>query len=225
MSPRIAPLVLFDLDGTLLDTAPDLAAAVNRVLADLGRPAVPESLLRPRVSKGGRALLATALPDLDEAARDALIPPFLAHYAADIASGTRPYPGMEAALARIDRAGSRWGIVTNKPEGLARALVARIGWSARCAVLVGGDTLPVRKPDPAPLLHAARLAGAAPGDCVYVGDDARDVLAARAAGMPSVAALWGYRDADEDPVLWQADRYAQDPFALDDALLAAAVPA
>lgn len=222
MSPRIAPLVLFDLDGTLLDTAPDLAAAVNRVLRDLGRAPVPESILRPRVSKGGRALLATALPDLDEAARDALIPPFLAHYAADIAAATRPYPGVETVLARIEAAGSRWGIVTNKPEGLARSLVDAMGWAARCAVLVGGDTLPVRKPDPAPLLHAAAALGIAASECVYVGDDARDILAARAAGMASVAALWGYRDAVEDPVLWQADRYADAASMLGEALLTAA---
>ena len=101
--------------------------------------------------------------------------------------------------------GCRWGIVTNKPEALARALMPLLGWESRCAVLVGGDTLPTRKPDPAPLLHAARLAGVDPADCAYVGDDARDIVAAQAAGMPSVVALWGYRLDDDDPVAWQGD--------------------
>jgi phosphoglycolate phosphatase len=197
--------VLFDLDGTLVDTAPDLCNAVNRVLAARGEPAVPLARLREVVSKGGRAMLAVALPALGEAERDALLPAFLAHYAEALAVDSRTFPGIDDLLAALDARGVRWGIVTNKPEALAAAVVAGFGWSQRCAVLVGGDTLPQRKPDPAPILLACARLGIAPGDAVYVGDDERDVQAARAAGMPSIAALWGYRLPGEDPLAWGAD--------------------
>jgi len=114
-------------------------------------------------------------------------------------------------LSAIEASGSRWGIVTNKPEALARALLPLLGWESRCAVLVGGDTLPARKPDPLPLLHAAQALGVAPRDCAYVGDDERDIIAARAAGMPAVVALWGYRPGDDDPATWQGDALAETP--------------
>lgn len=200
--PRV---VLFDLDGTLVDSAPDLCHAVNRVLADLGRPPVALDRLRQMVSKGGRAMLAVALPDLDEATRDTLIPPFLAYYAQALAVDSTVFDGVPELLAALDARGLRWGIVTNKPEGLAKGVVAGFGWQDRCAVLVGGDTLPRRKPDPDPLLLACERLGIVPADALYVGDDERDVQAARAAGMPSVAALWGYRTPDEDPRRWGAD--------------------
>src|SRR5690606_33612230 len=106
----------------------------------------------------------------------------------ELAQHGAPFPGIAELLDAIEDAGSRWGIVTNKPEALARALMPLLGWETRCAVLVGGDTLPVAKPDPAPLLHAARQVGVAPGECAYVGDDERDIIAARAAGMPAHAA-------------------------------------
>ncbi len=197
--------VLFDLDGTLVDTAPDLCNAVNRVLADLGRAPVALERLRQVVSKGGRAMLAVALPDVDAAARESLLPPFLAYYGQALAVDSRTFAGVDDLLAALDARGVRWGIVTNKPEALAVAVLAGFGWSSRCAVLVGGDTLPRRKPDPDPLLLACERLGIAPGEALYVGDDERDVQAARAAGMPSVAALWGYRLPGEDPSQWGAD--------------------
>ena len=203
--------VLFDLDGTLVDTAPDLCNAVNHVLAGLGRAAVPLARLREVVSKGGRAMLAVALPDLDDAARDALLPPFLARYAEALAVESEPFTGVPALLDALDARGVRWGIVTNKPEALAAGVVAGMGWVARCAVLVGGDTLPRRKPDPAPLHLACERLGIDPARCLYVGDDERDVQAARAAGMPSAAALWGYRLPGEDPLHWGADHAAAVP--------------
>ena len=203
--------VLFDLDGTLVDTAPDLCNAVNHVLAGLGRAAVPLARLREVVSKGGRAMLAVALPDLDDAARDALLPPFLARYAEALAVESEPFTGVPALLDALDARGVRWGIVTNKPEALAAGVVAGMGWVARCAVLVGGDTLPLRKPDPAPLHRACHRRGIDPARGLYVGDDERAVPAARAAGMPSAAALWGYRLPGEDPLQWGADHAAAVP--------------
>lgn len=200
--------VLFDLDGTLVDSAPDLAAAANRVLADHQRAPVDYARLRSVVSKGGRAMLAVCFPDLDDPAREALLPVFLRYYGERLADQSRLFDGVEALLAALEARGLRWGIVTNKPEALARGVVAGFGWQARCAVLVGGDTLPTRKPDPAPLLLACRQLEVAPGDAIYVGDDLRDVQAARAAGMPSVAALWGYREDGDDPLRWQADHVA-----------------
>lgn len=197
--------VLFDLDGTLVDSAPDLLAAVNATLADAGRAALDLAELRPVVSKGARAMLAQAFPDEDMAQREARVPAMLAHYANAIARYTRPFDGIEALLTQIENAGKRWGIVTNKSAALANAVVAAMGWGDRSSILIGGDTLPLRKPDPAPLLHACAQLGINPARCVYVGDDERDIQAAHAAGMPSAIALWGYREAHENPLAWGAD--------------------
>lgn len=207
-------LALFDLDGTLLDSAPDFVATLNRMLAERGDPAMPLDALRPHVSKGARAMLAAGFPRLDVATRDAMIPAFLEIYQQELARHGAPFEGVEALLNAIEAAGCRWGIVTNKPEYLAVQLLPLLGWQRRCAVLVGGDTLPVRKPDPLPLLHAASQLGLGADDCVYVGDDERDILAARAASMPSIAALWGYRLDADDPATWQADVSAATPHTL-----------
>ena len=212
MAPvRFPPLALFDLDGTLVDSAPDFLATLDLLRGEYGLPPMTLAQLRPHVSKGSRAMLATAFPMLDAAAREALLPRFLALYEQELARHGGVFDGVEALLAALEATGSRWGIVTNKPEYLARLLLPRLGWESRCAVLLGGDSLPARKPDPLPLLHAARVLGAAPGECAYVGDDERDILAARAAGMPSVVALWGYRLEADDPLAWQADRLAAAP--------------
>jgi len=197
--------VLFDLDGTLLDSAPDLCHAVNRVARGLGEPAVPLARLREVVSKGGRAMLAVALPALSEAEREALLPAFLAHYGEALAVDSVVFPGVGELLATLEARGIRWGIVTNKPEGLARGVVAAYGWSERCGVLVGGDTLAQRKPHPEPLRYACRAMSLQPEEVIYVGDDLRDIESARAAGIVSVAALWGYREAGDDPGTWGAD--------------------
>lgn len=206
--------VLFDLDGTLADTAPDLIAAVNRVRLEEGGAALPDAALRPLVSKGGRALLARAFPERGEAERESLLPRFLQAYGEALAEQTRPFEGIEALLAAIEARGWPWGIVTNKPEGLARGVVAGLNWSDRSRALVGGDTLPVRKPAPEPLWLAAKALGVEPATCLYVGDDARDIEAAQAAGMPGIAALWGYREAEEDPMRWPAVAHCASPDAL-----------
>lgn len=207
-------LVLFDLDGTLLDSAPDFVATLNRMLAERGDAPIPIEALRPHVSKGARAMLAAGFPRLDVAERDAMIPEFLDIYQQELARHGAPFEGIESLLSAIEAAGCRWGIVTNKPEYLAVQLLPLLGWQRRCAVLVGGDTLPVRKPDPLPLLHAAEQLGLGASDCAYVGDDERDIIAARAAAMPSIAALWGYRLDEDDPATWQADISVETPRAL-----------
>ncbi len=212
-SPSI-DCVLFDLDGTLVDSAQDLLEATNRVLADRGGAPLGIAVFRPIVSKGARAMLAVAFPDLEADRREQLIPALLQHYAAAIAVHSAAFDGIESLLHRIERAGLRWGIVTNKTEALARAVVQAMGWSERCAVLVGGDTLATKKPDPAQLLHACEVLATSPEHCVYVGDDERDVQAARAACMPSIIALWGYREAHDDPATWGANRSIAHPLEL-----------
>jgi N-acetyl-D-muramate 6-phosphate phosphatase len=208
------PLVLFDLDGTLLDSAPDFVATIDRMRAARGQPSMPLDALRPHVSRGARAMLAASFASLGAGERDGMVAGFLELYQQELGRHGGPFDGIESLLQAIEASGSRWGIVTNKPEYLARALLPLLGWAQRCAVLVGGDTLPVRKPDPEPLLHAARMVGVDAGDCVYVGDDERDIAAARAAAMPSIAALWGYRLDDDDPETWQADRSVATPAML-----------
>ena len=208
------PVALFDLDGTLLDTAPDFVVTANAMRQARGMEALTEERLRPVVSKGARAMLAATFPHMAESERHALVPEFLDVYQSLIGRHARLFDGVADMLQALERAGSRWGIVTNKPEYLARLILPQLGWEQRCAVLIGGDTLAERKPHPLPLQVAAQRIGAAAHRCVYVGDDERDIQAARAAAMPSIAALWGYRPESDDPVLWQADVMAATPAAL-----------
>lgn len=203
--------VLFDLDGTLVDSAPDFIAVVNRMRVDRGRDAMSLADLRPVVSKGSRAMLAAGFPDVAASEREAWVQEFLDRYEAELGVHGKPFDGVERMLAALEAHATPWGIVTNKPEYLARKLMPLLGWESRCAVLIGGDTLAVRKPDPLPLLHAAESIGIMASDCVYVGDDERDILAARAAGMPSVVALWGYRLHEDDPFAWQGDVLVHEP--------------
>ena len=202
---RFPRCVLFDLDGTLLDSAPDMAATVNRMRAARGVPPMPLAELRPHVSKGARAMSAAAFPELGGEVPPELIREFLDVYAEELGRHGAAFDGIEAMLAALEADGARWGIVTNKPEYLARGLMPALGWETRSGVLIGGDTLAERKPHPLPLLHAAQVLGTAIADCVYVGDDQRDIDAARAAGMRSVVALWGYRPDGEDPAEWGGD--------------------
>jgi 2-phosphoglycolate phosphatase len=222
MSGRLPAGVLFDLDGTLLDSAPDMLAAVNAMRATRGEAPMLLAELRPHVSKGARAMVGAAFPNVDAGIREAWIPEFLAAYERELGRHCAPFDGIEAMLATLEAAGTRWGIVTNKPEYLAAQLVPMLGWQDRCGVLIGGDTLPVRKPDPLPLTVAAERIGVPALDCVYVGDDERDIVAARAAGMPSVVALWGYRLSEDDPFAWRGDVMVERP---EDLCRAAAWPA
>jgi len=204
--------VLFDFDGTLADTAADLARPLNRLRAARGLPELPLASLRPFASAGARGLLEAGLGILpDHPEFKPLREAFLEHYAAEICVDTRLFPGMEELLAAIEARGLRWGIVTNKSTSLTHLLVAALGLEARAACVVCGDTTPHLKPHPASLLHAAKQLALAPQDCVYLGDDKRDVDAARAAGMRSVAVQWGYGKNLAD---WQAGAIIARPLDL-----------
>lgn len=208
------PAVLFDLDGTLLDSAPDMLATVNRMRAARGAGPMALDALRSVVSKGARAMSAVAFPEILPQRLPDLVPEFLDIYRQELGRHSRPFDGVEEMLEALEAAGTVWGIVTNKPEYLAREILPQLGWQSRCAVLVGGDSLAERKPHPLPLLHAAEAVGMPAQACVYVGDDERDIIAARAARMPSVVALWGYRLDDDDPIAWQGDVMVDEPRAL-----------
>ena len=208
---RFPAAVLFDLDGTWLDRAPDFVVTANRMLQARGMGEVTLERLRPAVSKGARAMLTVAFPHMADAERHALVPEFLEIYEALIGQYATLFDGVETMLQALENAGTAWGIVTNKPEYLARLILPQLGWEQRCAVLIGGDTLAERKPHPLPLEVAAQRINTAASACVYVGDDERDIIAARAAGMPSVAVLWGYRPEGDDPSTWQADSICELP--------------
>ncbi|QOW22922.1 MULTISPECIES: phosphoglycolate phosphatase [Lysobacteraceae] len=209
-------VVLFDLDGTLLDSAPDMLATINGMRAARGHQAMTLAELRPHVSKGARAMAAAAFPEVDADERESWIPEFLSRYEQELGLHGAPFDGIEAVLGTLESAGTVWGIVTNKPEYLAQRLIPMLGWQERCAVLIGGDTLATRKPDPLPLVVAAERIGVPAESCIYVGDDERDIIAARAAGMPSVVALWGYRLDGDDPAGWGGDVLLRDPHSLAD---------
>lgn len=213
-TPRFPRVALFDLDGTLLDSAPDMVATANRMLAARGRAPIEPAMLRQHVSRGARAMVAATFPELDDAGRDALVAEFLQVYRQELGRHSALFDGIAEMLQALEDDGARWGIITNKAEYLARDVVAVLDWRQRCAVLVGGDTYAEKKPHPLPLLEAARQLGMDPCDCVYVGDDERDVVAARAAGMRSIAVTWGYRLDGDDPETWQADAMATRPHAL-----------
>ncbi len=216
MTPRFPAVALFDLDGTLLDSAPDMLATVNAMRATRGIAPMSLDALRPYVSRGARAMSSVAFPDWDADTVAAAVPEFLQVYAGELGKHGGAFDGIGMMLDALEAAGTRWGIVTNKPEGLARDLLPGLGWHARHGVLIGGDTLAERKPHPLPLLHAAEVMGVASADCVYVGDDARDIASARAAGMRSVVALWGYRVPGDDPAEWGGDLLVDRPVELAD---------
>lgn len=206
--------VFFDLDGTLLDTAPDMAGALNALRAEQGLSALPFGSIRELVSHGANALVTFAFPRETAAGLAGLRDRFLELYGERLAIETRPFDGLLEALARLEAASVPWGVVTNKSSSLARPLLEKMGLAGRTAVLVGGDTLAERKPHPAPLLHAARVVGVAPARCAYIGDAERDMLAARAAGMQRFVALYGYIPAAERPYEWPATGWLESPSAL-----------
>jgi len=195
--------LLLDLDGTLLDTAPDMGGALNRLRIERGLEPLTAAEYRPVVSHGAARLVALGFPEATGDAFEQLRLRFLEIYAQNLAGSTRLFPGIDDVLVELEERGLPWGIVTNKPAWLTDPLLEALALSHRAACVVSGDTLPQRKPHPLPLLHAAALAGVQPGHCLYVGDAERDIQAGRAAGMTTVVAAYGYLSADDDPRSWQ----------------------
>lgn len=201
--PRPLAGVFFDLDGTLADSAHDLHAALAEVCRERGLGVPPFAAVRETVSRGARAVLACAL-GADRAAIEASLPRFLELYVATGMRQTRPFDGVDALLDSLETQRVPWGVVSNKAGSLVALTLRKLGYAGRAAAIVAGDTLPQRKPDPAPVLHACTLAGAEPARSVFVGDDPRDIQAGHAAGLYTVAAGWGYLDGS-DPHAWRAD--------------------
>ncbi|MGB5258940.1 MAG: HAD-IA family hydrolase [Gammaproteobacteria bacterium] len=198
--------VLFDLDGTLLDTAPDLADALNALLEENGCTPLPYAHIRPVVSHGGIALIDLGFQLQHTDPRFAsLRTRLLDIYRANISRKTRPFPGMLELLERLEARAVNWGVVTNKPGWLTEPLLRDLDLFERAACVVSGDTLKQRKPHPAPMLHACAQAGSQPAQCVYVGDAQRDIEAGNNAGMHTLVALFGYIPQDDDAHTWQAD--------------------
>lgn len=202
--------VLFDLDGTLVDTAPDMVAVLQDLQREHGQEAISYDVARMSVSNGALGLIRIAFPDADEEHRSDLHQQYLQRYTSNVCRRSAVFPGLEALLDRLDAASRPWGIVTNKPARMTDPLLNKLGLADRSACIVSGDTLNQRKPHPAPLLHACDLAGFDPKSTVYVGDAERDVEAGRRAGMATIAVSYGYVMADDDPESWGADRIAAD---------------
>jgi phosphoglycolate phosphatase len=202
--------VLFDLDGTLIDSAPDLAGACNEMRVERGLVPLPYAELRRMVGSGARGMVGASFGVAPgDAGYEALRDEFLARYEARMTRETKVFEAMLPVLAWLAEHGTPWGIVTNKATRFAAPLVSWLGLGA--ATLVCGDTVAQAKPHPAPLLEAARRLAVAPAECVYVGDDRRDVDAGRAAAMRTVVAAWGYLGAGDAPATWGADHLVERP--------------
>jgi phosphoglycolate phosphatase len=205
-------LVLFDLDGTLVDTAPDLAGAVNRMRIARGQPPVPIQDLRPLASHGARGLLGRAFGVTPtDAGFEALRQEFFREYEGALCVDSTLFPTMDAALTSLETAGIRWGIVTNKIARFTEPLVRALGLADRAACVVSGDTAARPKPDPAPLLHALATTSTHAHAALYVGDDLRDIEAGRAAGVRTVAASYGYLGDGPHYEKWGADHVIHSP--------------
>ncbi len=213
--PRAPRAVLFDLDGTLIDSAPDLAGAGNDMRVARGLAPLPLAHYRPMVGAGARGMLGRALAvKPGEEGFEALRDEFLQRYEQRMTRETQVFEAMRPVLDALAARRLPWGIVTNKATRFSEPLVRVLGLHEVAVTLVCGDTTPHAKPHPAPLLEAARRMGIEAGDCVYVGDDQRDVVAGRAAGMVTVAAAWGYLGEGEHIDAWGADHIVDQPGAL-----------
>ena len=211
--------VLFDLDGTLVDSAPDLAGAVNELLTEHDRPIMAVNALRPMVGAGARGMLGLAFGvKPDDERYEPLKQRFLSLYASRLTRETQVFEGVSEVLDWLEAQQLAWGIVTNKAYGLAHSVTTGLGLYPRARVLIGGDTTPFAKPHPQPLLEAAQRLGLEPEHCLYVGDDLRDVQAGRAAAMRTIAAAWGYLGQGEHIDDWGADWQAANPNDLSDLL-------
>jgi N-acetyl-D-muramate 6-phosphate phosphatase len=209
---QVHQAILFDLDGTLLDTAPEFAACMNRLLGEHAKAPIEVEGLRSSVSHGVRGMLAYAFqssPDDPDYAQ--LHAQFLEYYKEGIGSQTVFFSGIPTLIASLQKANLPWGIVTNKPTEFTLPLVQKFSPLNQALCVISGDSLSVSKPHPAPLLMGANHLGVSPQHCLYVGDARTDVVASRAAGMPCVVANYGYIPMDEDATSWEADHYVDDP--------------
>lgn len=197
--------VLFDLDGTLVDTAPDLGYALNLQRGRHGLPPLADTVIRPQASHGARGLLGVGF-DLhpDDPHFGIMREEFLQIYSENICRHSLPFPGILELLDALEIRSLAWGVVTNKPARFTEPLLSILDLAERASCIVSGDTCPQSKPHPAPMLIAAELCEAEPAQCLYVGDAARDIEAATAAGMPALAAAWGYLDSADQPETWGA---------------------
>lgn len=204
--------VLFDLDGTLVDTAPDLAWALNAVLAEEGREPAAYERVRAEASYGGKALVAMGF-GIDETSADfeRLRQRFLQLYSENICVHSKLFEGMEKVLDHIEHNHRNWGVVTNKPSYLTDPLMQALGLSQRAACIVSGDTTGNSKPHPEPIHYACELSGASVAECVYIGDAQRDIEAGSRAGMRTLAASFGYLKGGDDPFSWKADSVVAHP--------------
>jgi phosphoglycolate phosphatase len=216
LSNRNIRAVLFDLDGTLLDTAPDLIRVLNQVRIEQGREPLPFAVARTQVSHGSSGLIRLGFPDLTGAPLETLRMRLLDLYAQQLAIGTTLFAGCRQVLDTLAARNLVWGIVTNKPGFLTGPLLAELGLAAEAGCVVSGDTLPQRKPHPAPLLLAASQLSLPAANCLYVGDAERDVQASRAAGMPVLVARYGYLGPDDDPDSWRPDAHIDTPLQIID---------
>lgn len=210
---KIIKTVLFDLDGTLADTAPDLANALNYVLTKHNCDALPFETIRPFVSHGGIALVTLGFGE-DHPEFDTLYKELLDHYQANIAKETTLFPGMAELLLELEKNNISWGVVTNKPAWLTEPLLEALNLTSRAAIIVSGDTLEERKPHPAPLLHACEQAGSKADECLYIGDAERDIEAGNRAGMTTIVALFGYIAESDTPDNWGAHFSINTPQAI-----------
>ncbi len=207
--------VLFDLDGTLIDSASDLGSAADGMRVRRGMASLPLELYRPHAGSGARGMLRVAFDIApDHADYPALKEEFFCAYEACMTERTRPFDGVPDLLSRLVSAGMPWGVVTNKSQRFSVPLARSMPLFDAASVLISGDTTPHSKPHPEPLLEAARRLGLAPGQCIYVGDDERDIQAGRAAGMQTVAARYGYLGFGADVASWQADAEVSSPLQL-----------
>jgi len=213
-SPEEPGAVLFDLDGTLLDTAPDMIAALNTICAEEGATQVDYDIARAFVSNGAAGLLRLAFPDFDPIRDAALQQRYLDRYAERLAVDTQLFPHLDTLLDLLEQAAVPWGVVTNKPMYLTDPLMEALGLHRRSACTVCGDTLAERKPHPRPILFALERMAVAPGRSIYIGDARRDIESGRAAGTATVAVRYGYVEPGQDPATWGADYVVETPAAL-----------
>ncbi len=198
--------ILFDLDGTLVDTAPDMGGALNAVRIERGLEAMPLDNIRPHVSMGGPALITLGFNiDTDHPDHEPLRQRFLHHYSQQLASNSCLFGGMEELLQTLESRQLKWGIITNKPGWLTDPLLQELSLYHRSGCVVSGDTVAKAKPHPMPLLHACKIIQSEPEECLYVGDHERDIIAGNAAKMTTLAALWGYITEADNPDNWGAD--------------------